>query len=298
MSAEHERPATRRALVDRVHGTLLGLAAGDRNGGPAQMAIRLAGSLAQLGRYDREDVLDRYLAWWREEGFDAGASAAHVFDAIESGVPRAEAPDRVHTAFGGRTAGCNPAHRSPPLAMAAFLPDDRLVHVAQREAALTHRHPLAGDAAAFVVVLCRELIRGREWTAALRLAAVGREPAIRAALPGAGRGPLGRGGFAPEALRAALHYLDAASSFEDALEASLEFAGPANYCPVLVGAIGGARWGEAAIPLRALEHCGEREWVRLMAYWLAESWMPAREPEREAAPEARRPGRDAEVRGW
>lgn len=60
----------------------------------------------------------------------------------------------------GLTAGCNPAHRAPPLAMAGFLPDERLMAFARYEAALTHKHPIAGDVSAAVVVLCRALLRG------------------------------------------------------------------------------------------------------------------------------------------
>jgi ADP-ribosylglycohydrolase len=49
---------------DRVRGILIGLAAGDRNGGPIRMAVHLAESLAEKGRFDAEDVFGRYLAWW------------------------------------------------------------------------------------------------------------------------------------------------------------------------------------------------------------------------------------------
>src|SRR5258706_9019392 len=130
---------------DRVRGTLVGLAAGDRIGGPLRMALCLAESLVERRRFDREDLLGRYLAWWREEGFDTGPVSASVFRLIASGVPWEEAAARAHAESDGFTAGCNPAHRSPPLAMAAFLSDDRLPDLAVRQAALTHKDPLAGD---------------------------------------------------------------------------------------------------------------------------------------------------------
>jgi hypothetical protein len=41
-------------------------------------------------------------------------------------------------------------------------------------------------------------------------------------------------------------------SLSGALERSIDFAGPANYCPVLVGSIGGARWGAASVPATLL----------------------------------------------
>ena len=52
---------------------------------------------------------------------------------------------------------------------------------------------------------------------------------------------LSRSGFAPDALRAAVHFTGASESFDAALAAALRFAGPGNYCPVLVGAVAGAR---------------------------------------------------------
>ena len=43
-----------------------GRSAGDRNGGPIRMAVRLAESLLELGRFDPQDIVGRYLRWWRE----------------------------------------------------------------------------------------------------------------------------------------------------------------------------------------------------------------------------------------
>ena len=109
---------------DRVRGVLVGLAAGDRNGGPVRMAVRLAESLIERQRFDPEDLLDRYLGWWRAGAFDTGPTTAEVLRLVDAGVPNAVAVVRVHEASGGLTAGCNPAHRCPPLAMASSLPDD------------------------------------------------------------------------------------------------------------------------------------------------------------------------------
>lgn len=236
------------------------------------MALCLAESLAGRRRFDREDILGRYLAWWREGGFDTGPVAAGVFNLISSGIPGREAVVRAHADGGGRTAGCNPSHRSPPLAMAAFLVDDELPDLACQGASLTHRDPLAGDVAATTVVLCRFLIKGSDWTSALRQAATGREEKTRAALLGGIDEPLQKGGFAPEALRAALFFVSAHTGFVAALEAAVAFAGSANYCPVLVGAIAGARWGAAAIPSGLLTHCDILGRVQAAAEELADSW--------------------------
>jgi len=104
---------------DRVRGALLGLAAGDRNGGPIRMvrnqnivcddfwaksryvledlmtltqALRLAQSLIAKQKYDRNDIIDRYYKWFRgppydtERAFDTGATFASVFHQYAKGV--------------------------------------------------------------------------------------------------------------------------------------------------------------------------------------------------------------------
>jgi ADP-ribosylglycohydrolase len=43
---------------------------------------------------------------------------------------------------------------------------------------------------------------------------------------------LNDGGYSPDVLRAALYWMRKASNFTDAVEGSIAFAGPANYCPV------------------------------------------------------------------
>ena len=48
---------------DQVKGALLGLAAGDRNGGPIQMALVLAENLCS-NQYNPEDVFDGYYQWY------------------------------------------------------------------------------------------------------------------------------------------------------------------------------------------------------------------------------------------
>src|SRR6185436_12524673 len=151
---------------------------------------------------------------------------------------------QVHRELGGKTAGCNPAHRSPPLSMLAVISDDDLGACARTEGRLTHHDPLAGEVAGNVNQLCRALIRGVAWDDALRKCDCVAEKDH----------PGDNGGFAPSVLRAAAFFVGTSTYFGEALERSLAFAGAANYCPVLVGALGGARWGASAISLGSLAH--------------------------------------------
>jgi ADP-ribosylglycohydrolase len=181
---------------------------------------------------------------------------------IAGGASVSEATAQVHRESGGKTAGCNPAHRSAPLSMLADLSDDQLADAAMAEARLTHRDPVAGEVAAAVNVLCRSLIREVPWQDAV--GAIDDLVDLEE--------PYRNGGHAPDVLRAALHFVGTSGSFAEALERALAFAGPSNYCPVLVGSIGGARWGASAIPRVALEHVELLRMVRAVARALSASW--------------------------
>jgi ADP-ribosylglycohydrolase len=248
--------------VDRCQGVLIGLAAGDKIGGPIRMAVRLAESLLDCNDFNSADILNRYLDWWRKGAFDTGPVSDRAFALMAAGMPVQEATAQVHGEYGGKTAGCNPAHRSPALSMFAAIADKDLAACAMNEAGLTHHDPMAGEIAAVVNKLCRSLIRGDGWDMALRKCHFTNQD-----------GPGNDGGFAPDVLRAALHFVGTSAFFDEAMERSLVFAGPANYCPVLVGAIGGARWGASAIPPSTLAHVNIMPRVRTAAEGLAAGWI-------------------------
>jgi ADP-ribosylglycohydrolase len=248
---------------NRCRGVLIGLAAGDQIGGPIRMAVRLAESLLDCGGFKPMDILNRYLAWWREGAFDTGPVSGRVFALIAAGMPLTEATAQAHREFDGKTAGCNPAHRSSPLSMLASIADKELAAYAIVEAGLTHYDLVAGEVAAVVNKLCRALIRGAAWDVAL--------PQCRKFTDQAGPG--NNGGFAPDVLRAAVYFVGTSGSFAETLEKSLVFAGPANYCPVLVGAIAGARWGAPAIPPSSLAHVDILPRVKAAAESLAGGWV-------------------------
>jgi ADP-ribosylglycohydrolase len=273
---------------DRVAGLLVGLAAGDENGGPTEMALRLAQSLLSCGRYDPDDVFERYLEWHRQGSYDTGTVAGQVFDLAVAGLPAEAAARQVDLGLGGMTAGCNPAHRASVLAMASWLSTDELVKAATRETGLTHHHPIAADAAVAMTLVCHDHIMGRDWregdthriaatlhgevAAALNAARVDHAP------PPAGiaesTAHLHRGGYSPGTLRAGLYFAQGATNPADALAAAKRFAGPANYCPVLTGALLGAAFGAGALDDALLKHHPPRHIaeIKAAAWGLARTW--------------------------
>lgn len=280
---------------NRVAGVLLGLAAGDRIGGPVRMAVRVAESLLECGGFDAGDIGRRYLEWWRDDAFDTGPTAAAVLSLVDSGMSFEEAARQVDQRANGMTAGCNPAHRSVPLAMFAGIPEphlpgildasvsepcdaapaplSRLASAAQTEAKLTHSHPLAGDVAAAIVCMCRELIIGMPWADAIEHAAIGRRPETIQSLKFPRIEQSSQDGFAPNVLSAAIHFAQTSRSFPEAIERSIAFAGLANYSPVLVGSLAGARWGYSQIDKSLLEiHAGLLPRLHHAANKLAAAW--------------------------
>jgi hypothetical protein len=68
------------ATADRCRGVLLGLAAGDRNGGPTEFAVCLAESLAERRAFDRDDMLQAAVYFvTAHASFDAVLAASLAF---------------------------------------------------------------------------------------------------------------------------------------------------------------------------------------------------------------------------
>ena len=84
---------------DRCRGVLVGLAAGDRNGGPIRMAVRLAESLIECGGFNAADILNRYLAWWHEGAFDTGPVSESVLALIATGMSPQDAVGKGEESF-------------------------------------------------------------------------------------------------------------------------------------------------------------------------------------------------------
>ena len=197
------------------------------------MAKLLDQSLTEKDGFCPMHLSALYLRWWQSDGFDTGAVFAAVFSGIEAGVEPARAVKRAHQDLQGQTAGCNPAHRIMPLALHSCIATCDIGTVARQEAQITHYDPIAGDMAALSAYLCRLLIEGYSWEEAKELTC-DLEPEAWRVMQGA---KLSRDGFAPNVLHTALMFLDADSSIDRAIM----FAGPNNYCPVIVAPIAALR---------------------------------------------------------
>ena len=284
---------------DQVLGLLLGLAAGDRNGGPIQMSLALGESIHHNQSYDPVHVFHSYLTWWKQgsgvDAWDTGPLAAQIFakaSALKKKTPESllQISHSIDQTKNGMTAGVNALHRIS--IMAALFPcrsDAELAALAWHESSLTHFNPISQHACAVVVVLCRKLMKANAAAAAAttttnatyfsilkevvqisdsslappslsdanssRTTNVLRDAVNIQTQAAIQLSQLKRGGFCLDALQAAFYFVGKYDTFKDALDHALQFAGSDNYCAVLVGAIGGARWGAAHIVPEQLTHC-------------------------------------------
>ena len=220
-----------------------------------------------------EEGLTRDYLHWLESGeaFDFGTAFGAVFEGLSAKMAQSdgladlqETHRRVvkDVAVKIDSAGVNPAHRNAVIAMFStlFPTNEAAAAAARLETSLTHLHPAAVDTSVAVVVICRELILGRSVQGAVAAAILLVQHAEVIAVlqrysDNANRSVtprLSTGGYSPQTLEAALHFVSSTTSFEEAWTASISFAGCANYCPVLVGSIAGALYGDAAVPSSSL----------------------------------------------
>jgi ADP-ribosyl-[dinitrogen reductase] hydrolase len=284
--------------LDRARGALLGLAVGDalgaplewlhpdqihaRYGGPLSdmvasqlwergewtddtaMALELAASLAARGGWDEEDVLARYLIWARSSPKDIGATVAAALRGARS-ADEARGRAAAYHAERGRSAGNGTVMRTPPIAVRYVDSEVELERVARADSALTHHDPLAGEAAAYLNLTIAALIRGgrrprRSWRSAAAA-----ESALEASDAELLADVQTHLGFALTALRVGFAAAFRHDRFEDAVAYAVNFGGDADTNGAVAGALAGARFGAAGIPLRWLEPLRGRERIAGLA---------------------------------
>ncbi len=217
--------------MNKIQIILDGYDQGDKNGGPTELAKILHESLLASDGFKKSDLVNRYYHWWNTYAFDTGPTFAMVFQKVSKGISIEEAIKEVDKQLNGATAGCGPAHRIAPIAGYKNIPTNRLISVAKEEAAITHYHPDAGNCSAIMALLCRHLIEGNSWNESKSI--VSQIENVKPTWNKIINANLNNGGYVFDVMHSAIYFLDRANSLEN----SLSFAGPANYCPVIVGII-------------------------------------------------------------
>jgi ADP-ribosylglycohydrolase/fructose-1,6-bisphosphatase/inositol monophosphatase family enzyme len=283
------RSLTDPALVNRVHGCWLGQLIGDALGAivefksgswiaerypngvrrlidggtwntlagqptdDSELALMLARTLVQQGRYDPEAVRQAYVSWYRSGPFDVGGTTR----AALSGGPLIQASEANGSLMRISPLGLFGAGMLPAADAAS-----RAANLARQDSALTHPNPVCQEACAAYVTGLVTALSGAGAEAAYRAAlAEASRPggqmsvvnALRAASLSEPADYETNQGHVPIALQNAFYQLLHAPSFEEGLVATVSHGGDTDTNGAIAGALLGAGHGRAAIP---------PEWVR------------------------------------
>ena len=265
----------------------------------SEMALALARSILERGRFEREAALEAYREWLRSSPFDVGGTVGAAL--------------RDHPNPGSQANGS--VMRAAPLGIHAHaLAPALAAELARQDSSLTHPNPACGDAAAAFVVAVSHAIRegdgpeaawrvAVEWAAgagAARLVVEALEAARLAAPVCDGESQ----GWVKVALQNAFYELLHAPSLEEGVVATVRRGGDTDTNAAIAGALLGAVHGREAVPAqwrsmllscRPLPPRARRP--RPRAYWpvdvmeIAERLLLAGTPEPAPAPREKRPAR-------
>lgn len=297
-------------LRDRYRGTLLGLAAGEALGAPAEfltadqiverygvitemlgggchdvapgqatdateMALRLAESLVERGDHDPADVMRRYAEWFEGRPRDVSLTVRTVMLSYRAGTPWDLASRRAYEVLGHPIAGNGSLMRCAPIALFFRTDAARRRRAAQRESMLTHFDPLAGWACvAYVDLLVAAL--GGELRARLPAIARALEDEDRrisaVLLEAAAAEPeeVGNSAFVVDSLRTALWAVLRSGTYEEAVCTVVNLGDDADTVAAITGALAGAVHGATGIPRRWLDALEVRDQASALADRLAD----------------------------
>lgn len=222
------------------------------------MMLCLLESLLGKGAFDRQDVADRYLAWFRTRPVAIGNAVRATLTLIDDeGVSLDEASRRAHEGSGGESADNDTIMRCAPLAARYVDDPGALMTASYEDARITNWDIRAASGSAFLNLVLSALLRGSKKAEAFAWAEetiLDNDHELSTIVPDVSyvaetdlkpSSPL-----AVDTLTCALWYFKHGTSFEDTLVRAVNRGGEAGTIGAVAGALGGARWGLEKIPPR------------------------------------------------
>lgn len=296
-------------VLERARGSLLGLAVGDAvgttvefrsrdsfapltdmvGGGPfglqpgewtddTSMALCLATSLLETGRFDARDQMERYLRW-RDEGylssngrcFDIGMTVSAALNRYRAtGDPFSGSTDRF-------SAGNGSIMRLAPVPLFYWSDEAEAIRMSGESSRTTHGADECVDACRYFGLLLLRALNGLSKEAILAEGepSLVSAPAIRAIAAASYRGKtrdeIRGSGYVVASLEAALWCFATTDSFENAILAAANLGDDADTTAAVCGQIAGAFYGESGIPSRWLDRLVMVGEIRQLADQLVEA---------------------------
>ncbi|MBS7812395.1 ADP-ribosylglycohydrolase family protein [Roseococcus pinisoli] len=229
------------------------------------MAICLAESLLVDPYLDQDDLLRRFVRWWRKgmnsstgHCFDIGNTTASALRRFERGKTSAALHGEA-----GQGEGNGGIMRLAPAAIVWNLDAKMAVKVSREQSDATHDGRLAGQCAMLLGRLLSDTIAGRQfrcppWVRDARLLEMfrgRREPLARDEVKS--------GGYVVDTLEAALWCVQGTKTFEEAILLAVNLGDDADSVGAITGQIAGAKYGLGGIPKKWVDRLWDRD--RLLA---------------------------------
>ena len=263
-------------LTEMVAGGCHDIARGETTDATA-MTLCLAESVVAQGSFDPEDVIARYVAWFRTGPCDVGLTVRTALLVMAAGTPWPRASRRAREVLGFPMSGNGSIMRCCPLALRYWDEPDERRDATLQDSALTHFDHLAGwSCVAFNELIAAALGGDRDQllTQLATIAAGLDDEDARVATtlretPDTESQEVTVAAFVLDSLRAALWAVLSTDSFEAALIEIVNRGGDCDTIAAMTGALAGALYGEDAIPARWLEPLTQRARIVAAADGLA-----------------------------
>lgn len=288
---------------DRFRGALLGLAVGDAlgttvefrprgtfrpvtdmiGGGPfdlepgqwtddTSMALCLAASLAETGRFDLADQIDRYCRWHETGYLSSNGRCFDIGNTIRAALRRYRATG--NPAAGStdpRSAGNGCIMRLAPVVLYFHPDEDRVARHAAESCLTTHGASECLEAASLLGrILARALAgQSKERILQTEIHESSREPRVAAIENGdylvKTESQIRGSGYVIDCLEAALWCFARTETFEAAVLAAANLGDDADTTAAVCGQVAGAFYGESGVPRRWIERLTMADEIRELA---------------------------------
>ncbi len=307
---------------DAIRGALIGLAVGDAvgttvefrtpgtfppvtdmtGGGPfaldpgqwtddTSMALCMAESLVEIGRFDPIDQLERYVRWWKQGHLSSTGRCFDIGRQTRSALASfMESRSPTNGSVGEYDAGNGSLMRLAPVAMAHWGDPETAIRLAGESSATTHGNIECVNASRYFAALLIGAFQGKSKQEILSPAFspvpglwehAPLSPKIAAIAAGSFKNkqpPEIRGsGYVVDCLEAALWAFETTNDFKSAILAAVNLGDDADTTAAVCGQIAGAFYGTNAIPADWLSKLAERELIARLANSLAVLGDPDRE---------------------
>jgi len=264
-------------LADGSHGKPAGTVTDD-----TEMALCTARSLVANGRFNGQDIADRFLEWFETDPFDIGLMTADALREYNRGTDWRSAGQEVwqHRAEGSN-AGNGSVMRCAPHAIAFVDDPDTLQRVSKQSSAITHYDPRCRYGCVILNQTIAGFLRGKDDPLTNALAQIeGDAPGelvetLRLVPDLIDESDLETSGYVVHTLQTALHDALTADSAEEAIVSAVNRGGDTDTIGAVTGAVAGARFGKESLPDRWLEQLEYREDLSLLARTLASTNIDA-----------------------